>query len=326
MNVTCNENELELTGVYMFKNILNDKVYIGSTTMTFKRRMEHHVWSLRSGIHKNSHFQNAWNKYGEDLFEFSIIEICEKDKCLEREQYYLDTLLFANDFISGDKTKFLTLSYNINPLASGTPNMSPETIEKRTKSIIGFYEECVPYFLKFKKNEISYDDIPEKFKKSIDSWIENKVNEGQFKLGSEPWNKGKKYISTDHLKVPKTITDKVIKARKTISENFRNNCPNILVYDSQMNFLGEWRSAKDLEEWSLTLENNLPVKSRFKESKKPGMPVNYLQTVNINKSCKNGKTYKGLYFKHKSPDQEGISDSEQTNIGELCDGNTEIND
>lgn len=43
MNVTCNENELELTGVYMFKNILNDKVYIGSTTMTFKRRMEHHV-------------------------------------------------------------------------------------------------------------------------------------------------------------------------------------------------------------------------------------------------------------------------------------------
>lgn len=43
MNIICSNDELELTGVYVFKNILNDKMYIGSTTMSFRKRMEHHV-------------------------------------------------------------------------------------------------------------------------------------------------------------------------------------------------------------------------------------------------------------------------------------------
>lgn len=104
------------------------------------------------------------------MFEYSILEVCEVDKCLEREQHYLDTLLFAQSFISKDeKSLFLKLGYNINPLASGTPNMSPETIEKRTNSLIKFYEECSPYFKDFKEHKISYDEIPLRFQKAIDS-------------------------------------------------------------------------------------------------------------------------------------------------------------
>lgn len=56
-----------------------------------------------------------------------------------------------------------------------------------------------------------------------------------------------------------------------------------------------------------------------------GVPSNCLQSANINKSCKNGKTYKSLYFKYKLPAHVEIDEIEQTNIGEPCDGNTEIN-
>lgn len=72
-------------------------------------------------------------KYGENSFEYDILEICEKDQCLIREQYYLNTILFAQDYIDGIFDKFKELGYNINLLASGTPNLSKETIEKKVK-------------------------------------------------------------------------------------------------------------------------------------------------------------------------------------------------
>lgn len=108
----------------------------------------------------------------------------------------------------------------------------------------------------------------------------------------EPWNKGKKYDSTEHLKVPK----KKKSDRKTFKNTIREILPSIEIYDSNMNLLGVWRSAKDIEEFSLTDKNNFPIKSRF-STERMGKPINLLQSVNINKSCKTGKPYKGLYFK-----------------------------
>lgn len=32
----------------------------------------------------------AWLKYGHSNFSLSILEYCEPDKCIEREQYYID--------------------------------------------------------------------------------------------------------------------------------------------------------------------------------------------------------------------------------------------
>jgi len=84
-----------------------------------------------------------------------------------------------------------------------------------------------------------------------------------------------------------------------------------------MKFLGRWRSAKDLEEFSYTSENNLPVKSRFSEKGKNGIPCYVLQSSNINKSCKTNKPYKSLYFKYVVPVQEGILEIESTKIEEL---------
>ena len=86
-------------------------------------------------------------------------------------------------------------------------------------------------------------------------------------MNNVPWNKGKQYESTDHLKVSHKISDKVKQVHKNNSENSRNNLPEIEVFDEKGKFYGKWRSAKDLEEWSLTSKNKLPIKGRFKKDR-----------------------------------------------------------
>ena len=85
-----NIEDLDKTGVYRITNLINGKSYIGSTKQSFKIRMKHHVNSLRRNSHKNLHLQNAWNKYGEENFEFSIVESCDKKDTYIIEQKYLD--------------------------------------------------------------------------------------------------------------------------------------------------------------------------------------------------------------------------------------------
>lgn len=81
-----------ITGVYQIRNVINGKIYLGSTSRRFSQRKAEHFKNLRKGLHKNRHLQNAWNKYGSKNFVFEIIEVCDKEKCVEREQHYLCTL------------------------------------------------------------------------------------------------------------------------------------------------------------------------------------------------------------------------------------------
>lgn len=82
-----------MIGIYQFRNTVNKKAYIGSSVEVTKRK-ENHIHSLRKGKHHNIHFQRAWDKYGEDSFEYKVLEYLDSetstDKLLEREQYWLD--------------------------------------------------------------------------------------------------------------------------------------------------------------------------------------------------------------------------------------------
>lgn len=142
------------------------------------------------------------------------------------------------------------------------------------------------------RNKIS-TTLTEKFKNGeID-----RINSGSFNKGHSPWNKGEKYTSTEHLKVPKTNTLGRQKSRLKIKENHRDEMPEVLVYKDNM-FICKYRCGKDLEEDSLT--DNFKLK-KYMELRNPdgrnGLSPYFLQTVNINKCAKMNKQYKGLLFK-----------------------------
>lgn len=77
-------------GIYIITSTENSRVYIGST-VNFKNRWKHHRVSLRRGVHSNPHLQRAWNKYGEDTFEFGVLEYLDDPEELHlAEQFWMD--------------------------------------------------------------------------------------------------------------------------------------------------------------------------------------------------------------------------------------------
>ncbi len=81
---------LNVSAIYMIVNIVNDKVYIGSAS-NFRYRRKHHRHYLNTNQHHNKYLQHSWNKYGEDAFIWTILEIIkDKSKLDEIEQKWLD--------------------------------------------------------------------------------------------------------------------------------------------------------------------------------------------------------------------------------------------
>lgn len=76
------------SGIYCIKNTKNNKVYIGKAS-TLRTRLNAHKHLLRNNKHVNCYLQSAWNKYGEESFEFSIIQNCEIDLLPEMEALWV---------------------------------------------------------------------------------------------------------------------------------------------------------------------------------------------------------------------------------------------
>lgn len=79
-----------ICGIYSILNKINGKVYLGSSK-DISIRFADHRYRLRHNTHTNSRLQRAWNKYGEDAFDFSIVEKCKPTDQFSLEQKYLNT-------------------------------------------------------------------------------------------------------------------------------------------------------------------------------------------------------------------------------------------
>jgi hypothetical protein len=83
---------MKLIGIYKITNIITLDFYIGQSR-NLKQRWAEHKTQLRHNKHPNAHLQNAWNKYEEDSFKFTIYEIHKTiDKLTSRENELIATL------------------------------------------------------------------------------------------------------------------------------------------------------------------------------------------------------------------------------------------
>ncbi|MFA7287344.1 MAG: NUMOD3 domain-containing DNA-binding protein [Melioribacteraceae bacterium] len=78
----------EIIGIYLIKNKINNKLYVGQST-NVKRRWKRHITTVKN---KNYPIYNSINKYGIENFDFSILEECEIVELDEREISWIQEL------------------------------------------------------------------------------------------------------------------------------------------------------------------------------------------------------------------------------------------
>jgi len=106
-------------GIYVIRNTLNGHLYVGSAVNLAQRKRVH--WArLRHQEHHSAHLQAAFNKYGEDAFQFEPLILCDKEELIGFEQELMDRL---------------HPEYNIDPIA-GSPLGRRASAETRIKMSI----------------------------------------------------------------------------------------------------------------------------------------------------------------------------------------------
>lgn len=73
--------------IYIIKNTVNDKVYVGQTKVSLKLRFQNHLSAARNG--KDYIIGKAIRKYGEDKFYIELLEECTVEELNEREKYWI---------------------------------------------------------------------------------------------------------------------------------------------------------------------------------------------------------------------------------------------
>jgi len=117
----------KISGVYKIVNTINGKMYIGSS-IHINDRWKEHKRDLKNNKHHSKHLQRSFNKYGEDNFEFEIIEECEENETLIKEQHYLDL------YKTYDKNKGYNIAINSLAPMMGRKH-SKETLIKLSEEV-----------------------------------------------------------------------------------------------------------------------------------------------------------------------------------------------
>ena len=86
----------KVSGIYTITNKVTGKLYIGESLDIYRRWHKEHIPKLRKNLHYNSGLQSDFNKYGEENFEFEILErylgndpISTKARILILESYFI---------------------------------------------------------------------------------------------------------------------------------------------------------------------------------------------------------------------------------------------
>ena len=106
MGIPCETLPTNCTGIYLIKNLVNNKIYIGQS-VDIKRRIQEHLrsaqpekYAKKSGRDSKTHLHLAMKKYGIENFSVNILQICEKENLDALEKKWI-LLLNSDDPNSG---------------------------------------------------------------------------------------------------------------------------------------------------------------------------------------------------------------------------------
>jgi len=221
-------------GVYGLLNIVNDKIYVGSSCERrgVAKRLNEHKTSLRKGKHSNSYLQKAWDKHGEGSFQFVMIEEVElEDMLVEREQFWMD------QFKSHDKKH----GYNICKLAYSSRGrvMSEETKSKISEANLG------------RKRSKEFCELMSKMKKGNTCSKETRKKLSEAHSGENHWLYGKTHSDET---IEKMRYAKLGKKQSSKSVENRSQAIRSSKCSSNSGYKGVSRHQKGSDKWIVMVD------------------------------------------------------------------------
>ena len=199
------------SGIYTITNIVNGKIYVGSTSVAINKRKNSHFSNLRLNKHNNRYLQYSFNKYKAEAFIFEVLEFCEPEFVISLENYWINLLDSRNP----------ERGYNIN---------NPVSLSRGLKRSEESKEKMMISQLKF-RGITSEEDIKEHIKKK------NKPKE-TFQQKSERCKGNKNpFFGKTHTKEAR---DKINAAKSWIK-----NYKPVGKYDLEWNLIKEYESIKE---------------------------------------------------------------------------------
>lgn len=199
------KNNNYVGGIYRFTNIINNKIYVGSTS-NFRVRFANHIANSSC-----KHFNLAIKKYGKENFILEILEPINNINNLpkiefrqflyDREQVYLD-FYFAQEYISKKNNLFLKITYNKSPIAGNAKHVRWSKDQK--ENFKNLYKEKGHHFKGKTHSDISRENI---------KTAAIKCQKERIERGEEHFNKGSIHTIEQKNKVQNTriINETVVK-------------------------------------------------------------------------------------------------------------------
>lgn len=215
-------------GVYQIKNIKTNDTYIGQS-IDLSHRKSKHFSHFRLGKHANVYFQRAYNKYGTENFEFSILIYCEPFELTRYEQKLVD---------------IINPKYNILKQCVDSPKgikLSEETKQKISRSLKG-----KPCSEKVRELLKKYCGIP---------WTrERKKKLSEFRKGKSF------YIATDESKKKMSSSHRATNSeetRKRISASLMGHKPHVFTDEQKQKISDAGKGKKRSESTKRNISESL---------------------------------------------------------------------
>lgn len=108
----------DVSGIYIIKNLYNDKIYIGQSK-NIKKRWKSHIANSKNKKVKGVLYREM-RIYGLENFEFDVLEYCRPSKLDEREIFWIKEYDTFENPAHYNKT-------------AGGKNVSPKFLRKRRR-------------------------------------------------------------------------------------------------------------------------------------------------------------------------------------------------